>query len=275
MDSRVVFMNKAKEIEKIIKNELLINRWDDNQFLEGNKYFNSAIHADALRVNHILSLLEGTTGEDSITRQFDVLEIGIGYGYVVVPLHRYFPKARICAIELPERDSLKKWSFNQIIGKSDLRLIPHDITSGMLPFEDRSFDFVVFSEIIEHISPAIIMKVLGEIYRTLKNGGIIIVTTPNVLRLRNRVRFFMGKRIFASPIKENGQSFGHLREYTEREIVEMLSNVGLETDISNMNISYPVPPALTEKTITQAGKLLSVFSPKFRDFICICGIKNH
>ena len=48
-----------------------------------------------------------------------------------------------------------------------------------LPFPDNSFDYVVCSEVIEHISEA--ERALQEIRRVLKNGKTFIVTTPNWL----------------------------------------------------------------------------------------------
>lgn len=46
-----------------------------------------------------------------------------------------------------------------------------------MPFDENSFDYVVCSEVIEHIPNN--EKVLSEIKRILKNKGTFIVTTPN------------------------------------------------------------------------------------------------
>ncbi len=46
-----------------------------------------------------------------------------------------------------------------------------------MPFEDETFDFAVCSEVIEHVpDPKIAMM---ELYRVLKPGGVLILTTPN------------------------------------------------------------------------------------------------
>jgi len=46
-----------------------------------------------------------------------------------------------------------------------------------LAFEDNYFDVVIMNEVIEHIEkPLLILK---EIYRVLKNGGNLVITTPN------------------------------------------------------------------------------------------------
>ena len=47
-----------------------------------------------------------------------------------------------------------------------------------IPFKEKSFDCVFAGEIIEHlIDPATFLK---EIERILKNGGLLVLTTPNI-----------------------------------------------------------------------------------------------
>ncbi|MDY6971108.1 MAG: class I SAM-dependent methyltransferase [Thermodesulfobacteriota bacterium] len=54
-----------------------------------------------------------------------------------------------------------------------------------LPYDDCCFDGILNSEGIEHIDNQIF--VLQEFYRILKHGGILIVTTPNLLNLEGRL----------------------------------------------------------------------------------------
>ncbi|MHC1704353.1 MAG: class I SAM-dependent methyltransferase [Tenuifilaceae bacterium] len=46
-----------------------------------------------------------------------------------------------------------------------------------IPFPDNTFDFVVSSEVIEHVPDP--YKAIQELYRVLKPGGTIVLTTPN------------------------------------------------------------------------------------------------
>ncbi len=57
--------------------------------------------------------------------------------------------------------------------------------SEPLPYEDGRFDGVLFSEGIEHLDAQI--GALGELARILKPGGVLMVTTPNVLHLEGRL----------------------------------------------------------------------------------------
>jgi 2-polyprenyl-3-methyl-5-hydroxy-6-metoxy-1,4-benzoquinol methylase len=57
-----------------------------------------------------------------------------------------------------------------------------------LPWPDAGFDLILCVEGIEHLEDA--FAFLREMYRLLKPGGILILSTPNIISLRSRVRFF-------------------------------------------------------------------------------------
>jgi len=63
--------------------------------------------------------------------------------------------------------------------------------SGPLPFENNYFDFVFAGEIIEHIFDSRFF--LEEIHRVLKTNGYLILSTPNLARLDDRLKFLLGK----------------------------------------------------------------------------------
>lgn len=46
-----------------------------------------------------------------------------------------------------------------------------------IPFPDNTFDIVMSSEVIEHVPDP--KKAIAELYRVLKPGGIMVLTTPN------------------------------------------------------------------------------------------------
>ena len=60
--------------------------------------------------------------------------------------------------------------------------------NARLPFDDRSFDVVFSIEGIEHLTDR--YRYLRELHRVLKPDGTLILTTPNIVSLRSRVRFF-------------------------------------------------------------------------------------
>jgi len=97
-----------------------------------------------------------------------------------------------------------------------------------LPFSDEKFDAIICCEGIEHIfSP---FELFTEFSRTLKKGGILIITTPNIQNLYTRWQFLCSGYLFQfdpfnkAPLKDHlvadkGHishiSYGQLRYYTE------------------------------------------------------------
>jgi SAM-dependent methyltransferase len=81
------------------------------------------------------------------------------------------------------------------------------------PF-DAKFDFVFFSEVIEHL-PIPGYVVLGRLRKVLRPGGAIICTTPNLYRLRNVVYMALGWRIFDElQYPDDEIALGHVFEYS-------------------------------------------------------------
>src|SRR4249920_2993566 len=65
------------------------------------------------------------------------------------------------------------------------------------PFPDGSFDVVVAGELLEHVrEPG---AVVGEARRVLRRGGRLVASVPNAFRLKNRVRFALGRRPETDP----------------------------------------------------------------------------
>ncbi|MBF0504537.1 MAG: class I SAM-dependent methyltransferase [Candidatus Omnitrophica bacterium] len=75
-----------------------------------------------------------------------------------------------------------------------------------LPFETASFDYVILAEVIEHLRNP--YQVLQELGRILKPGGKMVLSTPNILSLKSRMRFlFEGCwEYFREPPLENSKN---------------------------------------------------------------------
>jgi SAM-dependent methyltransferase len=58
-----------------------------------------------------------------------------------------------------------------------------------LPFRAATFDLILLLEVIEHLPD--IPHVLRELARTLKPGGVAIVTTPNRLNVSSRIHYLL------------------------------------------------------------------------------------
>lgn len=136
------------------------------------------------------------------------LEVGCWPGYLGSALQ--FAGYDIVGIDL-KKNSLSGFNFD--IAKLDLNVDP-------LPMADNFFDFVTFSEVLEHLKERRVSKIFAEIKRVLKPSGILFVTTPNRLRLGSRFG-----RIENFP---DGFGHGHEREYSVSEIKGMAANAGFD-----------------------------------------------
>jgi SAM-dependent methyltransferase len=66
-----------------------------------------------------------------------------------------------------------------------------------LPFPEASFDIVICLEVIEHVTET--RQLVAEINRVLKAGGRLIMSTPNLVSLGNRLGMILGKGLKLYP----------------------------------------------------------------------------
>ena len=71
----------------------------------------------------------------------------------------------------------------------DVNVTVANLNTEPLPFADASFDLVTCTEVIEHLEHY--RETLREMYRVLKPAGRLVVTTPNILNLKSRIRFLV------------------------------------------------------------------------------------
>ena len=104
-----------------------------------------------------------------------------------------------------------------------------DVCSKPLPFKDEHFNVVLLIDVLEHLyDPA---PLLTEIQRILKPKGLLVVRTPNIANLNNRLLMLCGRSpnpdlegfFFKDRTKDSRIYLGHTREYTGNELRRMLS----------------------------------------------------
>ena len=127
--------------------------------------------------------------------------------------------------------------FSTTIAALDLDVTRCDIESEPLPFEDESFDAVVFNELFEHlrINPIVTMR---EVRRVLSAGGTLFLSTPNLRSLRGIRNIVFRHQASASSggvyrqyeKLETLGHMGHVREYTAREVGDFLTRIGFAVE---------------------------------------------
>jgi len=121
--------------------------------------------------------------------------------------------------------------FENKMKKNRIHIVKSDLDRQDISFDDRTFRAVLCSEIIEHLdSPS---RLIREAHRILVDNGMLILTTPNIARIRNRISFFLhgvspnicppGKY---SPFSSH--EWLHFREYTLEEIHKLLGENGFQ-----------------------------------------------
>lgn len=82
-----------------------------------------------------------------------------------------------------------------------------------LELDDGSFDVVVAGELLEHLrDPA---RVVAEVRRVLRPGGTFVGSVPNAYRLKNRLRFLLGRPPESDPT--------HLQLFRPADVRALLS----------------------------------------------------
>ncbi len=103
-----------------------------------------------------------------------ILDVGCGSGYLIKEL---FKKGYECY----GMDYATK-NINQLqkeFDKENLFIIVKEGNATNILFPSESFDCIIFSELLEHLSTDDYNLAMKEAYRCLENKGILIITTPN------------------------------------------------------------------------------------------------
>jgi 2-polyprenyl-3-methyl-5-hydroxy-6-metoxy-1,4-benzoquinol methylase len=107
----------------------------------------------------------------------------------------------------------------------DLFSIPfHNVDLNQKGFVlQGNYDAILLCEVLEHLV-RMPLEVIIELKNFLNPGGLIFITTPNLVRLSNRIKLLRGKQLFA-PYRPRTYH-GHMREYTPEEVTSILSEAG-------------------------------------------------
>lgn len=106
-----------------------------------------------------------------------------------------------------------------------------DITSS-LPYEDNTFDIIIAVEVMEHIHDH--EQFFKECFRILKKGGILLLSTPNILSMKSRVRFlFTGFYYSFEPLNHQlNNGLQHVASLT----VDQYRNIAIRTQFADMEV---------------------------------------
>ncbi len=119
-----------------------------------------------------------------------------------------------------------------LIEKSTQKIDIVDLNREPLPFSDDQFALVTCVETIEHLENY--RQVIREIYRVLQPGGLAIISTPNILNLRSRLRYLSsGFYNLFGPLAPEERDIhstrGHINPVSWFYLAHTLLSTGFET----------------------------------------------
>jgi SAM-dependent methyltransferase len=178
-----------------------------------NAHFKSRYHRVRLQIAAALLLDSLATTSTATSGAPTVLELGAGAGTTAQTLAA--AGLRVIASDVVD---------NQLpepppAGVTNLRLD----ASREFPVADESIDAVFAGELIEHLFDT--RDFLDEIWRVLRPGGVLVLTTPNLAGLQDRLRFLLGRAPRQiDPL--HPYLYLHIRGFTARSLRRTLRETG-------------------------------------------------
>lgn len=168
------------------------------------------------------SIQKGGYNNDKITfilqfvgKNKKILDIGCNDGFIGFKLLKNGND--VYGVDLVKRDV-------QRAKKRGMKARVVDVEHQQFPYPQNCFDGILFTDVIEHIFDTDL--ILEKIYRILKPGGFLIITTPNVCSLARRLMLLFGKNPFleysSTVLYKNYPPVGHIRYYLRSTLHEQL-----------------------------------------------------
>lgn len=142
-----------------------------------------------------------------------ILDFGCGDGILIKYMKRNNPKSLFYGVDVSKKIiqiNKKKISFAKFYVTSD---------GGRLPFPNNSFDFIVSTDVIEHIYDT--EYAFRELSRVLKPNGKILLSTPYNGIIKNILVVIINFDLVFSPTGP------HIRFFTRKSLSACLRKVGL------------------------------------------------
>jgi SAM-dependent methyltransferase len=189
---------------------------------------NEADMAFRRRTRELLEYLELRDGDG-------VLDVGCGMGFSLMAMSKLRDVTLTGIDSDPERLA---WAQREGVPAEFVHA-----DAERLPFADDSFDKVLASEVLEHLTDD--CAALVEMARVLRPGGVLAISVPNArfpfawdpisgaLRAMGRPGFRTGRVV--------GIWTNHVRLYTVEDLSERVRGAGLEVEILEETTHYTVP----------------------------------
>lgn len=146
-----------------------------------------------------------------------IVDLAGGEGQFYDLLSKYKSDMDYTIVELSQKQ-------RNIAKKKGIKTLSMDLAKKF-KFKDNSFDIIIASEIIEHIFDT--KYFLSECNRILRKGGILVITTPNIATIGNRLGLLIGNRPSCIDARVEG-SPGHIRAFVKEDLVKLHKDAKLK-----------------------------------------------
>lgn len=210
----------------------LIDEWmdDEKKVTCGREASRQYKEASMQRFQYLFNLCKSLNLDESI----DVLDVG--RSYLTLLLSEYYSPLTTIGFDLGGDKE------DEELGKRDIDHLAFDLNHAKkteLWPQDKRYDLVVCSEVIEHLKEAPEYAFLFLSY-FLKPGGLLICSTPNAVAIHKRLKILLGKNPFEK-IRFFAKNPGHFREYTKKELMEMGRKCGFQL-VRHRYVNFLTPP---------------------------------
>jgi len=192
-----------------------------------------------------------------------ILDVGCGDGNFTLLIKEACKAEEVYAVEISERGV-------EEASKKGIKAFRLDVDVEDLPFKDEFFDAVFAGEVMEHLFDP--DHFLDEVYRVLKPKGILVLTTPNLASLHNRIALLLGFQPFPLGVSlrfnigrliehaEGPQSLDHVRVFTLRALKKLLELHNFKIlEIKGSTAQLPKRRSLLLKLLSFADRFLALF----------------
>ena len=248
-------MKKKDIIDKIIevKGNFPFKKWNDPEQdyinLKSNSHFN--ISSNVLKFvkkgSYVLDVGCGPLDKISVIKK-------LGYNCFAIDDHND-------SWHLKDNNKQKIYDYAK---KIEIPLYD-SIENLLVDNRNIKFDLIMLNDIIEHLhdSPRFL---LGKLDKLLAENGKYLITVPNSLNLKKRIKVLFGKTNyinFRTFFLHEGNHFrGHIREYSKDCLIEMSELMNYEIlKVSGCNQMLHVLPNL----LLPLWKLFTYIFPNFSD----------
>jgi len=139
--------------------------------------------------------------------------------------------------------------FEAFFSKSNIEAVQMDLLSANIDSSRLgNFQLVCLNEVVEHLAGNLI-EALKIVSSSVEENGKLLVTTPNLRSLSGLLALCWCNSGLASKphstVREQYENasqdhayFGHVREYTSREVIDLIESLGFELKDVSMQPNY-------------------------------------